>query len=239
MKGKGGSGYATLTRELLKIHTTVDIPLIRATPRTLSRYGSLLHSKDEALSAFRNETWIKQGGWRGISESTGNEALPAIGTFEHYWAGYDGDFRVCCAKNEAVSRSYETALCDVANRHIFVREMNYHLCGNQLIVPLDTANQVPFIALLARSKEGRHADDIDFDDMRAFFFDGSCGLNIFAKTWHQPSFPYHVDGDQNAKMFNVQSSVHSCVVYDSLDEHEKVMRITLPANTDLIKGDEY
>ena len=245
MKGKGGSGYAQLTKQLLSKHKLVDIPLIRATPTSLSRYGALLKSKDETLTQFKNETWPKSDGWRSISNGTGNEALPAIGNFDHFWRKYDNDnndgFYVCCAKNEAISRSYETAIYDDNNRYIYCREMNYHPCGNQLLFPINERqeNRLPFIALLARSKENKHYDDIDFDDIKAFYFDGDkYGLNIFSGTWHQPSFPYYIfDGDiyrNNIKLYNVQSSVHACVVYDSIDEFDSIMKIKLPENVDNI-----
>ena len=231
----GGSGYAILKKELITRHKIVDIPLVKASAKSLYRYGAILYSKEEALSEFRNQTWPKMDGWRQISNGTGNEALPAIGTFNHYWKKYQhqhqdvDDFYICCAQNEAVSRSYETAMCDLKNRCIYVREMNYHPCGNQLLYPIN-ANSSPFIVLLGRQKQDKHHDDIGLDDIKAFYFEGDVGLNIFAGTWHQPSFPYNINIAGNIKLYNVQSSVHACVVYDSIDEHDTLMRISIPDN---------
>ena len=207
-----------------------------------------MNHKDETLTQFTNETWPKPDGWRNVSNGTGNEALPAIGNFDHFWRKYrnengeeDDQFYVCCAKNEAVSRSYETAIYDDRERYIYAREMNYHPCGNQLLFPInDEQNRLPFIALLARSKENKHNDDIEFDDVKAFYFDGDkFGLNIYSGTWHQPSFPYFIfDGNidrNNIKLHNVQSSVHACIVYDCIDEHDTIMRIKLPQNPDDIE----
>eukprot|EP01084_Bolivina_argentea_P210672 358491_1 len=229
MKKVGGSGYAILTKELLSKHSMIDIPLITATPQSLKGYGSIMRSKEESINLFHNETWPKPDGWRNISKGTGNEALPVTGIFDHFWKKYDensNDFYVCCAKNEAVSRQYETAIWDLKNRYMYVREMNYHMCGNQIFYPTDTDNITPFIVLLGRSKANKHMDDIEFDDIKAFYFDGNYGLNIFTGTWHQPSFPYNIE--DNLKLFNIQSSVHSCVVFDSIDECDKIMRIKLP-----------
>ena len=88
--------------------------------------------------------------------------------------------------------------------------------------------------MLARSKENVHSDYIDFDDIKAFYFDGiDVGLDIFSGTWHQPSFPFYINGDSkgnNVKLANVQSSVHACVVYDSVEERDTLMRIELPTD---------
>ena len=137
MKTAGGSGYAQLTKQLISKHKIVDIPLVRATPNSLKRYGGLLKHKDETLSHFKNEVWPKYDGFRSISNGTGNEAAPAIGNFDHFWRKYNetdnDDFYICCAKNEAISRQYETAMYNDKDRYIYVREMNYHPVSNILL----------------------------------------------------------------------------------------------------------
>ena len=149
MAKKGGSGYAVLTKELIRNSRIVDIPLIKATSESLHRYGSIIKSEEELLSEFKNETWPKKDGWRQMSNGTGNEAKPAMGHFNHFWTnmndGTADNFYVCGASNEALSRNYETAIYDAQNQCIYVREMNYHLCGNQLFYPLQAT---PYIVLL-------------------------------------------------------------------------------------------
>ena len=85
MKTAGGLGYAVLSKELIEKVTSINIPLLKATTKSLSRFGSLLNSKDEVFSEFKNEIWPKSTGWRPISEGTGNEAAIASGNFIHYW----------------------------------------------------------------------------------------------------------------------------------------------------------
>eukprot|EP01006_Ploeotia_vitrea_P004897 TRINITY_DN115722_c0_g1_i1.p1 TRINITY_DN115722_c0_g1~~TRINITY_DN115722_c0_g1_i1.p1 ORF type:complete len:118 (+),score=14.03 TRINITY_DN115722_c0_g1_i1:395-748(+) len=106
---------------------------------------------------------------------------------------------------------------------IYTREANYHPCGNQLLYPITPGE--PYIVLLGRAAEGKHPDDVTLADFVAFYFDGSQGLNMFANTWHQPSFPFKQQG--RVTHWNAQNSVHACVVFDSVDELGTVMEIAL------------
>ena len=79
-------------------------------------------------------------------------------------------------------------------------------------------NKDPFVALLALP-----GDDVTPADFRAFYFDGSCGLQIYADIWHQAMYPLK----DEAVFKNKQGAVFACVVVDTVTEFGKWMRVPL------------
>ena len=79
-------------------------------------------------------------------------------------------------------------------------------------------NGDPFIALL-----GLPGDDIKPEDFKAFYFDGSAGLQIYADIWHQPLYPVTDEAVFQGK----QGAVHACVVVDTVDEFGKWLLVPL------------
>lgn len=135
------------------------------------------------------------------------------------------------ADNEAVQRKYKIGVLKPATssssyRAVLARELNYHPCGTQIIFPRVRG---PFVALLGRvpGESKRHPDDVQLSDIRAFFFDGEAGYGLCmpAYTWHQPV--YAVDPHKQLEFVDWQSSVHACVVMDTLDEHSLALEIPL------------
>ena len=76
----------------------------------------------------------------------------------------------------------------------------------------------PFIALLALP-----TDDIKLEDFRAFYFDGTFGVQIHADIWHQPVYPIN---DQ-ATFLGKQGAVYACVVVDTVEEFGKYLLVPL------------
>ena len=60
-------------------HDIVDLPLVRATPETLSGYGRLVD--DYAGAEIEIVTW-PAAGWRPVDPGTGNEGGVTEGLFE-------------------------------------------------------------------------------------------------------------------------------------------------------------
>jgi ureidoglycolate hydrolase len=205
----GGSGYAKLSKEDITNSSIYDVPVLKGTKKNMKGYGELIYSKNDALEKYKPKKWNHQG-WRCISEGTGNETLPSIGNFYHY---IEND--KIKAKNEAVNREYEIGT--ILDGCIYTRELNYHPCGNQLIYPL---NDKPFIILLGRTPKNVHPDDIKLEHLKAFLIEDK-GVNIYANTWHQPIFPIA----EPIVCFNVQSSTHACIVFDSMTEQNVVLRL--------------
>ena len=222
----GGSGYAALSYDIIKNCNPYKVPVIKANEGNISRFGELLYNMDDVYNKYKCETWPKMDGFRNISEGTGNEAPIITGEFNHWYkqdmeSEFDNHY-VCYAQNNAVQREYKT--CYRIDNKLFCRELNYHPCGNQLLFPITVG--VPYVVLLGRVKPTYDSPDyIELDDFVAFIIDGHIGLNIHANTWHQPSFPLNIN--DNVIHFNGQSSIHACVVYDSIDESNTILEMEL------------
>ena len=96
-----------------------------------------------------------------------------------------------------------------------MRELSYHPDGGQVFFP---ENNKPFVAVLALP-----GDDIKPEDVKAFYFDGSCGFQIKADVWHTALLPLTDDADFKTK----QGKVHGVVVFDSVKEYGKYLQIPL------------
>jgi len=157
---------------------------------------------------------------RPIDKLTGDEALPTIGVFNSYYSD-----NYCYSTNTSV-RNGEYIIGVKPNNekntnNIYTREMNYHLCGGQVIKNRD---KIPFLLLLSK------ADDfIKPEDCILFQFDGTCGFQIYPNIWHQPLYPI-VKNNIQCITDNAQCSVHSCVSCDFVNEFNTLLQIKLPIN---------
>lgn len=140
--------------------------------------------------------------------------LPRVGLFSHYWRG-----EIAHADNEAVERQYRIGV-GAAGDYVLAREMNYHPCGTQVIFPRTKA---PFVALLGAVAKDHHPDDLALEDIQAFYFTGEAGLCIPAGVWHQPVYAVR----DLVQCLDMQSSVHACVVMDTITEFNVTMEIPL------------
>ena len=188
------------------------VPLKLATQESLQGFGHLVKS-------FKNEeveitTW-PQKGWRPICPGTGCDGGIVEGEFPCFWKD-----DVLAAKNMAVNADYIIGRLpkDVSYKdrtYILTREANYHPDGGQVFFP---TNNTPFILLLALP-----GDDIELEDFVAFYFDGTCGVQIKADIWHQGVFCI----EDKALYLNKLGKVHACVEVDTVKEFGKFLKVPL------------
>ncbi len=170
----------------------IEIPLIEATNQNLKGYGYLVNDFDQC--EIEIVTWPKQG-WRNIEEGTGNEGGTTEGPFETWWEN-----NILYGRNNAVEHKseydkdgkyllgYSSDPDDSINNlttedptQIYIWHVNYHPDGGQLFFPKDNK---PYISPLALP-----GDDIQPNNFKAFYFDGSQGLYIHPNIWHEGVFP--------------------------------------------------
>ena len=195
----------------------IEIPLIEATNQNLKGYGYLVDDFDQC--EIEIVTWPKQG-WRNIEEGTGNEGGTTEGPFETWW-----EESILYGRNNAVEHKgeydkdgryllgYSSDPDDSSNKftsedpkQIYIWHVNYHPDGGQLFFPEDNK---PFISPLALP-----GDDIQPDNFKAFYFNGSQGLYIHPNIWHEGVFPTKGRATFKGK----QGKVHARV---SIDLHEE------------------
>ena len=200
----------------------IEIPLIEATDQNLKEYGYLVNNFDQC--EIEIVTWPKQG-WRNIEEGTGNEGGTTEGPFETWWEN-----NILYGKNNAVEHKseydkdgryllgYSSDPDDSSNKltsedpkHIYIWHVNYHPDGGQLFFPKDNK---PFISPLALP-----GDDIQPDNFKAFYFDGSQGLYIHPNIWHEGVFPTKGRATFKGK----QGKVHARVSIDLLKEFKSYL----------------
>ena len=195
----------------------IEIPLIEATNQNLKEYGYLVNDFDQC--EIEIVTWPKQG-WRNIEEGTGNEGGTTEGPFETWW-----EESILYGRNNAVEHKgeydkdgryllgYSSDPDDSSNKftsedpkQIYIWHVNYHPDGGQLFFPEDNK---PFISPLALP-----GDDIQPDNFKAFYFNGSQGLYIHPNIWHEGVFPTKGRATFKGK----QGKVHARVSIDLLKE---------------------
>tara|TARA_B100001123_G_C15340832_1_gene1034806 strand:- start:6116 stop:6754 length:639 start_codon:yes stop_codon:yes gene_type:complete len=195
----------------------IEIPLIEATNQNLKGYGYLVNDFDQC--EIEIVTWPKQG-WRNIEEGTGNEGGTTEGPFETWWeegilygrntavehkGEYDKDGRYLLGySSDPDDFSYHLTNEDPSQ--IYIWHVNYHPDGGQLFFP---EGNKPFISPLALP-----GDDIQPDNFKAFYFDGSQGLYIHPNIWHEGVFPTKGRAIFKGK----QGKVHARVSIDLLKE---------------------
>ncbi len=181
---------------------THQVPLIRATDDSVSKYGCLVENPE----SFKIEIvrWPAQG-WRPIDEGTGDEGGFVEGTFSTEWHG-----DVLYGANEAVGGNYVLGWSvdpqQASDQHqtaprdqVLLWHMNYHPDGGQLFFPLENK---PFIVPLALP-----GDDLKPENIVAFWCDGTRGLYIHPNIWHEGIFP----AENSQRFLDRQGKVHARV----------------------------
>ena len=199
----------------------VEIPLIKATNESLKGYGYLIDSYEE--SEIEIVTWPKQG-WREIDSGTGNEGGITKGSFDVWW---DGD--ILYGQNNAVAHKskYEvdgkyilgySSLPDKISKNdnnysspkeIYMWHANYHPDGGQLFFPTENKSFISPLAL--------PGDNIQLEDFRAFYIDGTKGLYIHPNIWHEGVFSVQKKCSFKGK----QGKVHARVSINFKNEFNK------------------
>jgi len=200
----------------------IEIPLIEATNQNLKGYGYLVNDFDQC--EIEIVTWPKQG-WRNIEEGTGNEGGTTEGPFETWWeenilygrnnavwhkSEYDKDGRYLLGYSFDPDDSSNNVINEDP-KQIYIWHVNYHPDGGQLFFPKDNK---PFISPLALP-----GDDIQPNNFKAFYFDGSQGLYIHPNIWHEGVFPTKGRAIFKGK----QGKVHARVSIDLLEEFKSYL----------------
>ena len=195
----------------------IEIPLIEATNQNLKGYGYLVNDFDQC--EIEIVTWPKQG-WRNIEEGTGNEGGTTEGPFETWWeegilygrntavehkGEYDKDGRYLLGYS-SYPDDFSYHLTNEDPSQIYIWHVNYHPDGGQLFFP---EGNKPFISPLALP-----GDDIQPNNFKAFYFDGSQGLYIHPNIWHEGVFPTKGRATFKGK----QGKVHARVSIDLIKE---------------------
>ena len=183
------SGYANFNNltEQSKIR---EIPLIKATPENTKLLGSYVDDFDEQKVTF--ETLFDPKTCRPY-------IIPkevTEGKFDVWNTGV-----ISHAENHAVgSGLYNVA--KLMDNKMYVREVNYHPEGSQIVFPED---KKPFVMILGTK----------ILNISAYMFDGTKGFEIDAGIWHQP--PVLLERERMT-FKNKQPKSHICVLYDSVME---------------------
>ena len=200
----------------------IEIPLIEATNQNLKGYGYLVNDFDQC--EIEIVTWPKQG-WRNIEEGTGNEGGTTEGPFETWWeegilygrntavehkGEYDKDGRYLLGYS-SYPDDFSYHLTNEDPSQIYIWHVNYHPDGGQLFFP---EGNKPFISPLALP-----GDDIQPNNFKAFYFDGSQGLYIHPNIWHEGVFPTKGRATFKGK----QGKVHARVSIDLLKEFKSYL----------------
>ena len=203
-------------------YNKIEIPLIEATNQNLKGYGYLVNDFDQC--EIEIVTWPKQG-WRNIEEGTGNEGGTTEGPFETWWeegilygrntavehkSEYDKDGRYLLGySSDPDDFSYHLTNEDPSQ--IYIWHINYHPDGGQLFFPEGNKSFISPLAL--------PGDDIQPDNFKAFYFDGSQGLYIHPNIWHEGVFPTKGRATFKGK----QGKVHARVSIDLLKEFKSYL----------------
>jgi hypothetical protein len=199
-------------------HDIVELPLLRATPETLSGYGRLVD--DGAGTDIEIVTWPAPG-WRPVDPGTGNEGGVAEGVFEFWWSG-----EMLYGRNRAVDDSYLLGWSQPPERasesaprpergRLLIWHANYHPDGGQLFFPREPA---PFIAPLALP-----GDDVKPADFVAFYCDGTQGLYIHPGVWHEAVVPLA----EQASFGDKQGKVHARISVNFMEEFGALLSVPL------------
>ena len=198
---------------------TVMMPLIDATPATLTGYGHLVEDRrDCRIQIVR---WPAQGR-RPVDADTGDQGGTTQGVFVSEWRG-----DILYGRNEAVdghyilaySRAPESARTDHSEppRRMLLWHANYHPDGGQLFFPLQPE---PFYVPLALP-----GDEVTPQRFVCFRFDGRQGLYIHPNIWHEGVFGLR--GTQ--RFFDQQGAVHARVSVDFAREFGCLLEAPIPS----------
>ena len=219
---KPQKNYKYDSTNIMPSFNKVEIPLVNATNENLKGYGYLVDVYDQCKIEI--VTWPKQG-WRDIEEGTGNEGGTTEGPFEAWWeqnilygrnsavehkSEYDKDGRYLLGYSsdpDTLKKNY----IKEDPKQIYIWHVNYHPDGGQLFFPKENK---PFISPLALP-----GDDIQLNNFKAFYFNGSQGLYIHPNIWHEGVFPT----TERATFRGKQGKVHARVSIDLLEEFKSYL----------------
>ena len=195
----------------------ITMPIVEATPETLSGYGVIVNDPDNfEIEIVR---WPPQGK-RPVDPDSGNEGGVTDGLFISEWKG-----DILYGRNSAVGGHYilgyatEPAEADEHHfrppKNLLLWHANYHPDGGQLFFPQE---QLPFVVPLALP-----GDVVTPEDFICFCFTGMEGLYIHPNVWHEGVFA--VSGKQC--FLDKQGAVHARVSVDFAREFNCLLDVSL------------
>jgi len=193
-----------------------EVPIFPATEENLKDFGKLVYDFD--AEPVERVTWPKTNGWRKLMEDSGNKQALIEGDYVIKWKEnfvHSDNLAAVFVKNDLIT-GISAADGIEGRKLIFARDATYHPDGSQVFFPRSNR---PYVLLLAPPV----GDDIQLEDFKAFWFDGSFGFNVAPGVWHQS--PYCLD-DVTAYA-NKQSSVFGIVKVDTVKEFGKFLRVPL------------
>ena len=166
---------------------TITVPVERATPAALEGYGYVIGRPDA-------EVW---------------------GRIDYYGDKVKVRTPVKFISNDDLTLN----LVSFDRREPVIHWMEYHSKHTQTFIPLSGR---PFIMVLGKPTRMRPDQSIDesrqdlpdLSNVRAFYFDGSCGICMHVGTWHEVPFPIH---DQTHFVAIVTNETNR-----NLEEHDMV-----------------
>ena len=180
---------------------TVRVPVVEATPQSLSGYGVLVG--DPAAQKVEIVRWPAQG-WRPVDTDSGDEGGTTQGTFIAEWAG-----DILYGRNDAVGGHYilgYNTLPEQADtghtrdpERLLLWHCNYHPDGGQMFFPLEPG---PFLVPMAKP-----GDDVKPEDFVCFWFKGGQGLLMHPNVWHEGVFSLR----GRRSFYDKQGAVHARV----------------------------
>jgi hypothetical protein len=193
------SGHADYSFSLKELKT-IELEVLLATEENTKPYGHIVYDMNEEPVKVKFPYDGKRDYYGG------DEAPITTGNFSSYQTE---DYYY--ANNESVPNGDYIIGKKIGN-YVYVREANYHLCGGQIIF----SKEHPFFLLLGKG------ENIQPEEFKIFFFEKGFGFHIDPNIWHQP--PY---SKEKIILFNKQSSIHSCVLFDSIKEFSCVMKFSM------------
>ena len=192
-----------------------QVPLVLANNTTLKGYGHLVQDFD--TEEVEITTWPQMPGRRPLRPGTGRGG----GVWEHDLLYVTKNKHLAVGLmpiNDPTNVFARIPDAAAANRDFaFVRKLNYHPDGGQVFYPKDPGTA--FVMLLALP-----GDQVKLEDIVAFYFDGTCGLQIHADVWHAFTLPAT---ESRAVFRNKQGRVLAIVDLDTVEEFGKFLQVPL------------
>lgn len=198
----------------------VDVPLVRATEKSLKGFGEIV--RDPKTHKVQIVPWPLKG-HRKLDPGTGDEGGTTEGIFACAWKDNE-----LLGSNEAVGGNYVLGYRDppamvregvrLSEGRVLLWHCNYHPDGGQFFWPLDGK---PFVVPV-----GPPGEDPRPDEFVAFWSDGSFGIYLHPDIWHEGPFPTATSG----RFFDKQGKVHGRVSCDLPVEYGVLLGVPLPTS---------
>lgn len=195
----------------------LNVPIVLATEESLKGFGSIVTDFDK--TEVEKRPWPVEG-WRKACKDT--DIIPGEDSSEICYQRNTQSFTMkkengC--QNEIGILTENEASCGSSQVHVptavLVQEMTYHPDCGEVFFP---KNKDPFVGVFAPP-----GDDFNPENVKAFYFDGSFGVQCHPNVWHQGMYIF-----QNEAVFQgKQGILHLCVTIDIVEEFDYYLCVPL------------